>query len=237
MSKIYRRRQVVVLAMILLSLLVMLASVFFDQASDSAPIQESHQEMSDSNESLASVELEKLEIKEHQIASKYVRSEFGSGWSKWQSCDTRQKILARDLTGITYDENNCTVLTGKLDDPYTGKVIDFTRGASTSSAVQIDHVIALSNAWKTGASYWDRAQRVAFANDDLELIAVDGPANNQKSNADASEWLPSNVAFQCQYIARQIAVKVKYVLWVTQNEYNAMKNVLNTCPDQRLPSP
>jgi hypothetical protein len=235
MANIHRRRQVTVLGMILLALVFMAVSIFSNE--EPAPVAEDPQGVSESAEALASVELEKLEIKEHQTVSDYARSEFGSGWSSWQSCDTRQKILARDLTDITYDEDNCTVLTGVLNDPYTGKTIEFTRGTGTSTAIQIDHVVALSNAWRTGASYWDKAQRVALANDDLELLAVDGPANNQKSDADVANWLPSNTGFQCQYVARQIAVKVKYVLWVTEDEYQAMKNVLNTCPDQRLPSP
>lgn len=188
-------------------------------------------------EGSAIAELEKLEVKPKESASKYERSEFGSGWSAWRDCDTRQKILMRDLEVTEVDANGCTVISGVLDDPYTGKTINFTRGTSTSSAVQIDHVVALSNAWNTGASYWDKTLRVQFANDDLELIAVDGPANQQKSNADASDWLPSNIAFRCQYVARQIAVKVKYALWVTIEEKTAMENVLETCPNQPLPSP
>jgi len=190
-----------------------------------------------SDEPLAREQLEKLEVKNHQTASKYVRSEFGNGWAAWNSCDTRQKILARDLTELTYGENGCTVLTGVLNDPYTGEVINFVRGTGTSNAVQIDHVVALSNAWSTGASYWDKTKRVQLANDDMELLAVDGKANQQKSNSDASSWLPSNVAFRCQYVARQIAVKVKYALWVTAAEKSAMSKVLDTCPAQRLPAP
>jgi len=187
--------------------------------------------------SAAIQELEKLEVKPKESIRKYERSEFGSGWSSWGDCDTRQKILSRDMKNVELAENNCTVLAGFLNDPYTGKGIDFVRGNSTSSAVQIDHVVALSNAWNTGASYWDRATRIKLANDDLELIAVDGPANQQKSNADASDWLPSNVAFRCQYVARQIAVKLKYALWITSEEKTAMINVLETCPNQTLPSP
>lgn len=190
-----------------------------------------------SSEGSAIMELKKLEVRPKESASKYERAEFGSGWSTWGDCDTRQKILARDLEEVEFSANGCTVMTGLLNDPYTGKRIDFVRGTSTSSAVQIDHVVALSNAWNTGASYWDKSQRIKLANDDLELLAVDGPANQQKSNADASDWLPSNVAFHCQYVARQIAVKVKYALWVTSDEKIAMENVLETCPNQPLPTP
>jgi len=122
-----------------------------------------------------------------------------------------------------------------LQDPYTGKTIDFVRGASTSGDVQIDHVVALSDAWQTGAQLLIKDERISLANDPLELLAVDGPANQQKSDGDAATWLPSNIAFRCQYVARQIAVKIKYSLWVTQPEKQAIKSVLSNCPDQRLP--
>lgn len=235
MSKVHRRRQIIVLVMVFLALVTALVSSFLNSNPSPDPVEP--QGVSESSEPLAVSELEKLEIKEHQMASEYVRSEFGSGWSKWLTCNTRQKILSRDLTDIVYDEDNCTVLTGVLNDPYTGETINFKRGTGSSNAVQIDHVVALSNAWRTGASYWEKSRRVEFANDDLELLAVDGPANNQKSSSDASEWLPSNIGFRCQYVARQIAVKVKYLLWVTQDEYRTMENVLNSCPGQRLPEP
>ena len=235
MSKVHRRRQVAVLGLVLISLCLVLVSSIINY--QPAPTPSQPQGSSDSVQPLAMAELEKLEIREHQATDSYQRSEFGSGWAAWQSCDTRQKILARDLKNLQYSEDNCTVLSGVLDDPYTGKIINFTRGSGTSSAVQIDHVVALSNAWRTGAASWERSARISFANDDLELIAVDGAANNAKSSGDAAEWLPSNTAFRCQYIARQIAVKVKYLLWVTLAEYQAMRDVLSSCPDQRLPAP
>jgi hypothetical protein len=188
---------------------------------------------------LAINELEKLSIHEHASKTGYARDQFLSSgaWNKWQDCNTREKILGRDLDEIIYDANGCTVLAGILHDPYTGKTIDFQRGTSTSSAVQIDHIIALSNAWKTGAQDWTFAKRNQFANDDLNLIAADGPANMQKSDHDASEWLPSNKSFRCEYVARQIAVKLKYMLWAVRAEYDTMKNILSGCPDQEMPTP
>lgn len=228
-----RRRITATLLITLIPIGFFVWSLFTYQPQD--PIQPKGVETS--AEGSAVKELEKLEVKPKESATKYDRNEFGSGWSSWNDCDTRQKILMRDLTNVELAENGCTVLAGVLNDPYTGKTIEFVRGTGTSSAVQIDHVVALSNAWNTGASYWDKSQRVKLANDDLELLAVDGPANQQKSNADASDWLPSNIAFRCQYVARQIAVKVKYALWVTHEEKTAMKNVLETCPNQPLPSP
>jgi hypothetical protein len=129
----------------------------------------------------------------------------------------------------------CQVTSGVLNDPYTGKTIKFARGSSSSAAVQIDHVVALSDAWQKGAQQLTRQQREDLANDPLELLAVDGPANQQKSDGDAATWLPSNKPFRCQYVARQVAVKKKYSLWVTQAEKEAIVRILTACPGQTLP--
>ena len=166
----------------------------------------------------------------------YKRSQFGDGWAKSGGCDTRNVILRRDLTNAVLGDDNCKVQAGALSDPYTGQRIAFKRGANSSGAVQIDHVVALSNAWQTGAQQLSSEQRISLANDPLELLAVDGPANQQKGDGDAATWLPSNKPFRCQYIARQIAVKKKYSLWVTPPERTAMERILASCPEQRLPA-
>ena len=142
----------------------------------------------------------------------------------------------RDLANAVLGDDNCKVQAGALSDPYTGQRIAFKRGANSSGAVQIDHVVALSNAWQTGAQQLSSEQRISLANDPLELLAVDGPANQQKGDGDAATWLPSNKPFRCQYIARQIAVKKKYSLWVTPPERTAMERILASCPEQRLPA-
>ena len=176
--------------------------------------------------------LEKLAVKGRAPKTDYSRSQFGSGWATTNGCDTRNIILHRDLQDPVLDES-CSVVSGILNDPYTGTVINFVKG---SSDVQIDHVIALSDAWQTGAQNLTRELRIQLANDPLELIAVQGDANQQKSDGNAASWLPSNKAFRCQYIARQIAVKQKYTLWVIPGEKQAMLDVLSTCPDQTLPA-
>lgn len=191
----------------------------------------------DLDQPLALDSLADLAVKGRAPKTGYSRDEFGNGWASWQKCDTRQRILARDLTDVKLDEDGCTVLSGTLNDPYTGKVIEFKRGSDTSSEVQIDHVVALSDAWQKGAQSLDSERREALANDDLELLAVDGQANSEKSDGDAATWLPKNKAFRCRYIARQIAVKIKYGLWITEAEHQAMARILSTCPDERLPSP
>jgi len=158
----------------------------------------------------------------------YSRDQFGHGWSVNDGCDTRDTILNRDLRQPVVN-GECQVTEGTLDDPYTGKVIHFVRGSQTSSAVQIDHVVALGDAWQKGAQLLTAAQREALANDPLELLAVDGQANQQKSDGDAATWLPPNKSFRCQYVARQIAIKKKYDLWVTQAEHDTMADILHSC--------
>lgn len=179
--------------------------------------------------------LEKLAVKDWAAHDGYARDEFGSGWSQINGCDTRNVILKRDMPdAILKEESNqtCIVLSGTLQDPYTGSTINFVRGTGTSSAVQIDHVVALSNAWVTGAQDLEKPRRRELANDPLNLLAVDGPANQQKSDSDAASWLPPNKSFRCQYVARQISVKYKYVLWVTPSEKSAMSETLKTCPNE-----
>ncbi len=169
----------------------------------------------------------------------YERDLFGEGWvdTDRNGCDTRNDILARDLTDVTYrpGTHDCVVLRGTLADPYSGRTIDFLRGNDTSDDVQIDHVVALADAWQTGAQGWSAATRVAFANDPLNLLAVSGPLNQQKGDGDAATWLPPNRAFRCSYIARQVAVKTAYGLWVKPPERDAMVRILSTCPNEPLP--
>lgn len=236
MTRPYRRRRITAIVLALIFIGGLVGVQIYREYDNPIPVAPDVI-IQDESQPLATDELNKLETKDMDPKTGYSRDQFGKGWVKWQSCDTRQRILGRDLTDIVYDTNGCTVLTGTLNDPYTGQIIDFKRGTDTSSAVQIDHVVALANAWQTGAQQLDEVTRTSLANDDLNLLAVDGPANMQKGAGDASAWLPSNKPFRCTYVARQIAVKVKYTLWVTIAEYNAMENVLSGCPGQRLPAP
>lgn len=180
--------------------------------------------------------LYKLAVKGRAPKTGYDRSLFSDGWGQIGSCDTRNYILQRDLTKITWRSGEtCTVATGVLNDPYTGKTIKFVRGVGTSNAVQIDHVVAVSDAWQKGAQKWSSLKRYNFYNDPLNLLAVDGPTNGQKSDSDAASWLPPRKSFRCAYVARQIAVKYKYGVWVTSAERSAMGRVLGSCPNYALP--
>jgi hypothetical protein len=182
--------------------------------------------------------LDTLTVSDAGTTDGYDRDLFGQPWADvdGNGCDTRNDILTRDLTDVTYQgTSTCVVTSGVLDDPYTGEEIRFERGRATSAAVQIDHVVALANGWRSGASGWDAATRRAFANDPLNLLAADGPANQAKGAKDASAWLPENTSFGCPYVARQIAVKSTYALAVTAAEHDAMRSVLATCPQEPLP--
>jgi len=177
-------------------------------------------------------ELEKLPVKGRAPKTGFSRNQFGSQWTDTDrnGCDTRNDILKRDLSAVVFKEKtrNCVVETGVLNDPYSGQTISFQRGEKTSALIQIDHVVALSNAWQTGIFQSSVKVRTNFANDPLNLMAVKGSLNSQKGDGDAATWLPPNKAFRCAYVSRQIQVKVKYGLWVTKSEKEAMLRVLQS---------
>jgi Protein of unknown function (DUF3761)/Protein of unknown function (DUF1524) len=177
-----------------------------------------------------------LPVKGKAPLTGYARTaDFGTAWLDVDrnGCDTRNDVLRRDLSATT--GTGCRVLTGELHDPYTGRAIAFVRGVRTSTAVQIDHVVALANAWRTGAQKLSPAQRIDLANDPVNLFAVDGPTNEAKSDGDAATWLPPVKAFRCTYVAHQVAVKAAYRLWVTPAERAAMQRVLGACSAMRAP--
>jgi Protein of unknown function (DUF1524) len=176
--------------------------------------------------------LNSLEVKGRAPKTGYSRAQFPH-WSDLDQngCDARNDILKRDLTEVIFKAGtrDCKVLSGVLLDPFSNKVLTFT---SVKSAVDIDHVVALSNAWQTGAAYFDKNTRSQIANDPLNLLAVDAKLNRQKGDGDAATWLPPNKAFRCEYVSRQVSVKAKYSLWVTPPEKEAITRVLNQCIGQ-----
>ena len=178
--------------------------------------------------------LNSLEVKGRAAKTGYARSQFPH-WSDpdRNGCDARNDTLKRDLTQISFKSGtrDCKVLTGQLLDPFSGKVITFS---STKSNIDIDHVVALSNAWQTGAAYFDKTKRQQIANDPLNLLAVDFSLNRQKGDGDAATWLPPLKSYRCDYVARQIAVKAKYGLWVTQPEKGAIIKLLEKCEGQKI---
>jgi hypothetical protein len=178
-----------------------------------------------------------LKVKGRSPLTGYSRDQFGRAWldADRNGCDTRNDILTRDLTQIHYRSGTggCVVQTGTLHDPYTGARIAFIRG--NGDLVDIDHVVALADAWVTGASGLPFRTRVALANDPYNLLAVDAGANRSKGDGDTATWLPPVRSYRCAYVARQIGVKAKYHVWVTRAEHDAMVAVLGSCPGQRVP--
>ena len=178
--------------------------------------------------------IETLAVKGRAPKTGYSRSAFGPAWADVDrnGCDTRNDILKRDLTQITFraKTKDCVVESGLLLDPFSGEKINFQRGEKTSSLVQIDHVVALSNAWQTGIFKADLATRKNFANDPLNLLAVKGSLNSQKGDGDAATWLPPNKSFRCDYVSRQVEVKVKYGIWLTRAEKDAILRILTNPP-------
>jgi len=173
--------------------------------------------------------LNTLEVKGRAPKTGYSRAQFPH-WSDLDrnGCDSRNEILKRDLTQIVFKvgTKDCKVLSGVLQDPFSNKLLTFT---TAKSVVDIDHLVALSNAWQTGAAYFDKSIRTQIANDPINLLAVDAKLNRQKGDGDAATWLPPNKAFRCEYVSRQVEVKAKYSLWVTPPERDAIIRVLNQC--------
>ena len=182
--------------------------------------------------------LESLPVKGRAAKTGYDREQFGPAWSDvdGNGCDTRNDVLARDLSDTVVDADRCTVRAGLLAGPYSRDWIRFARGENTSALVQVDHVVALSDAWQKGAQQLTPQRRLQLANDPVNLLAVDGGLNQQKGDGDAATWLPPNTTFRCEYVARQVAVKQRYDLWVTAAERDAIARVLSGCPEQGLPT-
>jgi hypothetical protein len=170
----------------------------------------------------------------------YRRAAFGDAWTDdndaplgHNECDTRDDILNRDLVDKTYVWiKRCpdAVATGTLHDPYTNTTIAFQRGAKVGESVQIDHIVPLAYAWDMGASGWPEPERVRFANDPANLLAVDGQANQDKGDLPPGQWMPPNKAFACQYAMQFITVLRGYELPVDQESSNVLRQAAATCP-------
>ncbi len=185
---------------------------------------------SEGGDLLATHLLEKLEVKGRAPKTGYSREQFYDGWPDVDGCSLRQRILKREL-GDSAVLDGCNVVAGEYDEPYTGEHKVLTERAQIAE-IQIDHVVALSDAWQKGAQGLSAEQRYKIATDPLNLLAADGEANKQKSDGDAATWLPKNKKFRCQYVARQVSVKYKYGLWITKAEKEAIQRILTNCPNE-----
>lgn len=184
----------------------------------------------------AEAALAALPVKGRAPLTGYARSLFGPAWADvdHNGCDTRDDVLVHYLTQVVL--RGCLVESGDFGDPYSGTRVAFQRGPITSMAVEVDHVVALADAWQTGAFAWPASQREQFANDPLDLVPTTEHLNSQKGDSDAASWLPPLKAYRCAYVARQVAVKRRYGLWVTPAERAAIGRVLARCPGRLLPS-
>ena len=170
----------------------------------------------------------------------YRRAAFGESWTDdndapggHNGCDTRNDILDRDLVDKTYVSiKRCpnAIATGTLHDPYTNDTIAFVRGNQTGAAVQIEHIVPLAYAWDLGARNWTDEMRVRFANDPANLLAVDGPANQDKGDQEPATWMPPNTAFRCQYAIQFIVVLRGYGLPVDAPSAPVLREAADTCP-------
>ncbi len=236
MNKYKLRRSIAIATMILASIVFIILNPdswtkLYLGPQSSASEDSSDQQISSNfniQESLA--QLERLAVKGRAPKTGYKRTEFYDNWPLQDGCNLRQRILKRDFgETAVLDSDNCTVISGTFYEPYKGEIRTFTEKKQISKGLQIDHIVALSDAWQKGAQQLSRRERFDLATDPLNLATVDSSANQQKSDGDAATWLPKNKSFRCQYVTRQISIKSKYSLWVTSAEKDAMKNVLNKC--------
>lgn len=174
------------------------------------------------------VALNRLPVRAEASGVGYARSAFGQAWkdTDHNGCGQRDDVLARDLTQVT-KRTRCIVVSGQLIDPYTGRVVFFTK--AKANQVQVDHIVALAEAWRSGASRWTPSRREFFANDLEVLTATYGPVNQAKSDKDATEWTPTSTARRCWYARRVVAIKTHYGLSVDQSEKTKLAAFLRGC--------
>jgi hypothetical protein len=227
------------LALVAIAIAVVVAVAVWTRV-DSAPVPPgsptSHTARDTPRYDQARADARRLPVKGWDLNSDFARYRFGQAWSDdvevefgHNGCNTRDDVLRRDLTDLVVRPGTCFAQSGTLHDPYGSEEIAFVRGPDTSGAVQIDHVVSLSDAWYKGARDWDDQRRRDFANDPRNLLAVGGAFNFDKAFRDASSWLPPNAGFRCEFVARQVDVKTAYGLWVSAKEKRAMTEVLARC--------
>lgn len=178
--------------------------------------------------------LDRLTIAWNRKWESYQRNAFGPGWTGrggepelTDGCTARDAVMKRDLTETQLAKSNsCTVLAGTLHDPYTGAQLPYDR--YHASEIEIDHVVALGDAWRSGASDWDADRRERFANDVGNLLAVQKQANQDKGSRTPDQWKPRQ-SYQCDYARRWVSVKGHWGLTVQPTEKRALADMLATC--------
>ncbi|OOQ88924.1 hypothetical protein PEBR_09859 [Penicillium brasilianum] len=175
--------------------------------------------------STARSELAALTVAPQGSQDGYSRAKFPHWITQSGSCDTRDVVLKRDGTNVVQSSSGCTTTSGTWVSPYDGATW------TASSDVDIDHLVPLSNAWKSGASAWTTADRQAFANDltHPQLLAVTDNVNEAKGDKGPEEWKPPLTSYYCTYAEMWVKVKTVYNLTITSDEKSALSDMLGTC--------
>ncbi|WP_406140269.1 HNH endonuclease family protein [Streptomyces sp. NBC_01089] len=168
--------------------------------------------------------LSSLTVAAEGSSSGYSRDKFPHWITQSGTCDTREVVLKRDGTNVV-QSSTCAATSGSWYSEYDGATW------TASSDVDIDHMVPLAEAWRSGASSWTTAQRQAYANDLTrpQLIAVTDNVNQSKGDKDPAEWLPPRAAYKCTYVRAWVEVKHYYKLTVDSAEKTALQGVLNGC--------
>ncbi len=172
----------------------------------------------------AKKELAKLKVKKEISLSGYTRAKFPHWIDQGHSCSTREAVLKRDGLGVLTG-SDCYPITGVWYSPYDGTLV------TSPHKVDIEHLVALSEAWRSGAKSWSTTKRRAFANDlkHSELWISDHPINMDKGGKDPGRWLPPRKAFRCTYARSYVNVKYVWGLAVNTTEKKALGNLLGQC--------
>ena len=176
------------------------------------------------SEDTARYELYNLDVAPDGSSTGYSRDKFPHWITISGACNTRETVLKRDGTGVVTD-SSCAATSGTWYSPYDGATWH------AASDVDIDHVVPLSNAWRTGASSWTTARRQAFANDLSypQLIAVTDNVNQSKGDQSPATWKPSRTAYWCTYAKMWIHVKYRYSLTINSTEEDQLYRMLSYC--------
>ncbi|MFJ8884228.1 HNH endonuclease family protein [Streptomyces sp. NPDC102402] len=214
MSGIYARRIAVVAASAALAATTGLLTAPTAQAAMPTPV----------SASTARSYLSQLTVSTEGSSSGYSRDKFPHWITQSGACNTREVVLKRDGTGVVQD-SSCAATSGRWYSEYDGATW------TASGDLDIDHMVPLAEAWRSGASGWTTAQRQSFANDLTrpQLIAVTDNVNQSKSDQDPGEWLPSRTAYRCTYARAWVHVKHYYGLSVDSTEKSSLQSVLNGC--------
>jgi len=214
MSGVYARRLAVAAASAVLAISSGLLNAPAAQAAMPTPIAAS----------TARTYLSGLTVAAEGSSSGYSRDKFPHWITQSGTCNTREVVLKRDGTNVQQD-SSCAAVSGTWYSEYDGATWN------ASSSLDIDHLVPLAEAWRSGASSWTTAQRQAFANDLTrpQLIAVTGTVNRAKGDKDPAKWLPPRTAYRCTYARAWVHVKHYYDLTVDPAEKSALQTVLNGC--------